>query len=308
MIQDKPLKISVIILTLNEERHIARCIRNLQMLSEEIFVVDSFSTDRTCETAKSLGVHVVQHKFVNQAQQFQWALDTLHCSGDWVMRMDADEYLSDKLISEIRETLPALPADVTGCNFLLDVVFLQRKLRYGRLHPPSILRLWRRGAAYMEQRWMDERCVLKSGRAITLKHHFIDHNLNGLTWWTQKHNIYASRELAVEIGRQYGLSFDSASDMQSSRNRKKSSYYRLPLFLRALAYFSIRYILLGGFLDGRPGLIWATLQAFWYRFLIDAKIYELKKHLGENPSRDELLAYFQTELGIKINHSTINKG
>lgn len=116
---------------------------------------------------------------------------------------------------------------------------------------------------------MDERMVLTEGSAVVFKGRFVDHNLNSLAWWTQKHNNYSNRELAVEAMRRYGIGADD--EALKGRNQKKGMYYRLPAFFRAGVYFSVRYFLLGGFLDGKAGLIWATLQAYWYRFLIDAK-------------------------------------
>ena len=209
--------LSAIILTYNEEKHIARCINNLKQIASEIFVVDCFSTDNTCRIAKSLGAFVCQHEYVHQAQQFQWALDNLPCQGNWIIRMDADEYLSEDLVDEINRTLPLLSEGITGCYLLRDIVFLGRQLKYGRIHPPSILRLWRNGCAKMEQRWMDEKCELLRGRAITLKGKFLDHNLNGLTWWTQKHNMYSNSELVVEVGRIYHL-FDEADFLSKGNN------------------------------------------------------------------------------------------
>lgn len=294
----KDIVISAIILTYNEEMHIARCIDNVKLVANEVYVVDSFSTDWTCQIATEHGAKVVQHEYVNQAQQFQWALDNLECCGDWVIRMDADEYLTDALIKEIRKTLPTLPDNISGCNIPRDVIFLEKNVRHGRLHPPYIMRLWRRGHVYMEQRWMDERCVLKQGSAINLKARFVDHNLHSLTWWTQKHNDYSNRELAVEISKQYG--FSEETETFGQRKVQKGFYYRLPPFFRASLYFSTRYFLLGGFLDGKAGLIWATLQAYWYRFLVDSKLYEMQKHLGENPTKAELKVYFEKYLGIKL--------
>lgn len=294
-------QVSAIILTFNEERHIVRCIRNIGRIAREIFVVDSFSSDRTCELAEAEGAHVVQHPYINQAQQFQWALENLPCSGEWVMRMDADEYLTDGLIAEIRRKLPDMPQDVTGCYLPRDVIFLGKNMRHGRIAPPKILRLWRRGMAYMEQRWMDERCVVKSGRTIVLNQRFVDHNLNGLSWWTDKHNNYSNRELAVEVGGRCGLFPGAGGNGLAGRDRKKSRYYRLPPFLRAFGYFFMRYVCLGGFLDGCPGLIWAVLQAFWYRFLIDAKMYELELNLGRKPSAGELKQYMRSDLNLKVN-------
>ena len=96
------LDITVIILTFNEEMHIERCIRSVQFIARQIFIVDSFSTDRTVEIAKSIGAEVWQHEFINQAQQLQWALDNLPIDTQWVMRLDADEYVTSQLAGEIR--------------------------------------------------------------------------------------------------------------------------------------------------------------------------------------------------------------
>lgn len=292
------MDLTVVILTYNEKLHIERCVENVQRLTEKVFVVDSHSTDGTQALARKMGATVVEHDYVNQAQQMQWALDNLDIDTEWVMRMDADENLSDGLVDEIKKELPNLPKSVTGVYLPLDVIFQGRNLKHGRLRPPKILRIWRNGKAYMEQRWMDERMVLTEGEAVTFKNRFVDHNLNSLAWWTQKHNNYSNRELAVEAMRMYGIGTEN--DALKGRNQKKGMYYRLPPFLRAGMYFATRYFLLGGFLDGKAGLIWATLQAYWYRFLIDAKMNEMVRELGMNPSEDEVRKYFRERYGMEV--------
>ena len=202
------MDISVVILTFNEALHIERCIESARRVSDKIFVVDSHSTDGTQEIARRLGATVVEHDYINQAQQLQWAIDNLGLETEWVMRMDADEYLTDRLVEEIKSQLPILPADVTGVYLPFDVIFQGKNVKHGRLHAPEILRIWRRGKAYMEQRWMDERMVLTEGKAISFKGRFVDHNLNSLAWWTHKHNNYSNRELAVEAMRMYGIGSD----------------------------------------------------------------------------------------------------
>lgn len=296
------LDISAIILTKNEELHIQRCIENLNMVCSRIYVVDSFSTDRTCEIAAECGAVVLQNKYVNQAQQFQWALDNCPVDTAWVMRMDADEYLTDELIDEISIKLPNLSSDVTGVNFIRNVRFLGRTLRYGNMKPISIMRLWRVGSAYMEQRWMDERIVLKYGEAVTFNKRFIDENLNGLTAWTEKHNDYSNREIVTELDRLYGLFESGSDDSLVSRNKQKSLYYKLPRFVRAAAYFIARYVFFLGFLDGVPGLIWLTLQAYWYRFLVDAKLKEMECRLGPNPTREQVADYVMKYYNIKVDN------
>lgn len=292
------MSISVVILTYNEVLHIERCIGSVRRVSDKIYVVDSYSTDGTQEIARRLGATVVEHDYVNQAQQMQWAIDNLGLNTEWVMRMDADEYLTDKLVDEIMTVLPELSADVTGVYLPLDVIFQGKNVKHGRLHAPKIMRIWRRGKAYMEQRWMDERMVLTEGSAITFKGRFVDHNLNSLAWWTQKHNNYSNRELAVEAMRMYGIG--SEDDALKGRNQKKGMYYRLPAFFRAWVYFFVRYFMLGGFIDGKAGLIWATLQAYWYRFLIDAKMSEMKRALGKNPSQEQVKSYFKEKYNIEL--------
>ncbi len=294
------LDLTTIILTYNEELHIRRCLENAFRVSKEVFVIDSFSTDKTCEIAKECGASVLQHKYVNQAQQFQWALDKCPITTEWTLRMDADEYLTDELIDELSRKLPTLPDDVTGCILPLRVVFMGKMLKHGLHHQVQILRLWRTGVVYMEQRWMDERCVLKSGRAVNMKNSFVDHNLKGLGEFTIKHNGYSNREAFMEINRRYNLVDDKESDELSARNRQKSSYYKLPRFFRAFLYFSVRYFLFLGFLDGLRGFVWLTLQAYWYRFLVDAKLYEMGKKLGKNPAREEVVDYVRQYLGIKL--------
>ena len=113
------LSITAIILTYNEELHIRRCIENLMQVCQTVYVVDSYSKDRTCQIASELGAVVLQNKYVNQAQQCQWALDNCPIKTDWTLRMDADEYLSDALVDEIRKKTIDLPASITGVNFLL---------------------------------------------------------------------------------------------------------------------------------------------------------------------------------------------
>lgn len=292
------MDISIVILTYNEALHIERCIGSVRRVSDKIYVVDSHSTDGTQEIARLLGATVVEHDYVNQAQQMQWAINNLGLDTEWVMRMDADEYLTDKLVDEVKTRLPKLPKDVTGVYLTLDVIFQGKNVKHGRLHAPKIMRIWRRGKAYMEQRWMDERMILTEGTAITFKGRFVDHNLNSLAWWTQKHNNYSNRELAVEAMRMYGIGRDD--EALKGRNQKKGMYYRLPAFFRAGVYFSVRYFLLGGFLDGKAGLIWATLQAYWYRFLIDAKMSEMKRALGKNPSQEQVKSYFKEKYNIEL--------
>ena len=265
-------KISAIILAYNERLHIQRCVENVRRVAQEVFVVDCHSTDGTQEIARACGAVVVEHDWPgNQADQLNWALENLPITGDWVLRLDADEYLTEALIAELQARLDALPGEVAGVSFPRDVVFLGRKLRFG-MPPVVLLRLWKRGKATCENRKMDEHMVLTEGAVEVFSGHFVDHNLNNLVWWTQKHLGYAQREKGDIQAR----AFDQGALVgQAARKRRvKGFYVRLPLFWRAAGYFVYRYFIRLGFLDGKAGFLWAFLQAWWYRTLVDALLYE----------------------------------
>ncbi|RME60807.1 glycosyltransferase family 2 protein, partial [Candidatus Parcubacteria bacterium] len=195
--------LTVIILTHNEEMHIERCIQSLSLVASRIFVVDSYSTDRTVEIAKSLGAVVAQRKWKNYADQFQWGLGHYaeHCGSptDWVMRMDADEYLETELASEIPRSLSDADPEISGFYIRRKVFFMGKWIRHGGFYPHTLLRIWRHGLGRIEQRWMDEHIVLPPGsKTSLLKGHLVDDNQKGLTFWIDKHNRYATRE-AIDL-------------------------------------------------------------------------------------------------------------
>ena len=284
------LPLSVIILTYNEEIHLERLLKNIAGWAEEVFIVDSYSTDKTLEIAKKYGCKIVQHPFENQAQQFNWALENLDIKNEWILRLDADEYLTEELKQEIPELFninirKSDSQSINGFYIKRRVYFMGRWIKHGGYYPIWFLRLFRKGKAKSEQRAMDEHIVLLEGRAEKLKNDFIDNNKKGLSDWINKHNNYASRE-AEEIFQYYGSptslrksDFPKLIGDQPAQKRwlKENLYYRLPLFCRAFLYFIYRYFFRLGFLDGKEGLIFHFLQGFWYRFLIDAKIYEARK-------------------------------
>ncbi|SHM79471.1 glycosyltransferase family 2 protein [Chitinophaga sp. CF418] len=278
--------LTVIILSYNEEKHITRCIQNLKRVSDNIIIIDSMSTDRTVEIATALGARVVQRAWPgNHSDQFNWALDNCNINTTWTMRMDCDEYLLDELIDEINTKLPLAKPETGGYIIKRRVIFMDKWMKRGGFYPHRLLRIWRTGTGRLEERAMDEHVVLEKGETEAFEHDMVDHNLNDLTWWTHKQNNYASREvqdlLDIEKGTTSENNVDvSLSGEQSSRKRwiKEKVYSKIPLFVRPFIYFIYRYFIRLGFLDGGAGLVWHFLQGFWYRFLVDAKMYELKRN------------------------------
>ena len=280
--------IAAVILTKDEERHIARCIRSLQGVCAEIWVIDSYSTDRTCEMAEELGARVVRHPWKNYATQFNFAVYECPIQSEWIWRIDADEFLEGNLGEAVKSALAQSAPNVNGVYVRKRIDFMGRPLLHGGWYPSYHLKIFRRGHGDCENRWMDEHIRLFDGTAITVEDgNQVDANLNDLTWWTEKHNGYALREMVDMLLMEYGLD-DSAKEVQpkffgTEEQRKrwlKLRYVRSPLFVRPFVNFFLRYVLKGGFRDGKEGFIWHILQGFWYRMLVDAKVYEWKKKMG----------------------------
>lgn len=300
------LDLTTIILTYNEELHIRRCLENVHTLSRRTIVVDCGSTDRTCEIcAEFADVEVVEHEWPgNQAAQFNWVLDNVEITTEWVLRLDADEYLTPELIEEMQERVPRLSADVTGVEFKRRHIFMGKWVKRG-IYPVVLLRMFRNGCGRYDNRMMDEHIVLK-GKSVVLEHDFCDHSLISLDEFCKKHMSYAGREAAevllesyelrgerLEVGEERGLGAQARE-----KHRKKSCYNRLPLFWRSFAYFLYRYILKGGFLDGKEGFLFAFLQGWWYRTLVDAKVLEVKRACGDD--REKIKWFLKEKYNIEL--------
>ena len=271
----KTAVLAAVILTKNEEADLPACLSSLSGVAAEVYVIDSGSSDRTREIAGQYGARVLNHPFVNHAAQLNWALANINTGADWTIRIDADERLSERLRRELATAVNQLPADVTGIEVPRRIRFLGRELRYGDTYPVWLLRVWRRGEGRCEDTWMDEHIVLRQGNVQRVQGDLIHDIPKDLTEWTAKHNWYASRECQDVASREAAAVLGGQAG--TKRWLKQNVYLRLPLFYRAFFYWFYRYVLKLGFLDGRQGLVYHFLQGFWYRFLVDAKLYELRK-------------------------------
>lgn len=298
------MNVTVVILTLDEARHIKRALRSVATFADRRVVVDSGSTDDTVAIAREMGAEVLIHPFVNHARQFNWALGQLPEGTGWVFRLDADEVVSDALAAEISARLPGLPQDVAGLTVPRRIAFMGRPIRYGGLFPVHILRLFRQGRGRSEDRWMDEHIVV-DGAVAELRGELIDENLNPLGWWIDKHNRYASHEaLEVLIAEGHGGITRSEAALGMGRQAgikrwlKKNVYARLPGGFRASAYFIYRYVIRLGFLDGKEGTAFHVLQGFWYRYLVDAKLHEVRLYMKRNDV--DVVRAIRDVLGIDV--------
>lgn len=273
------LPITLIVLTKDEELNLEHCLKSSADHVQQIIVVDSGSTDGTLAIARQYGADIQEHPFKNQAEQFNWALDNLKISGEWILRLDADEVMSAELWQEIEAALEKAPADVYGFYLKRRVYFMGRWIKHGGYYPTWLLRLFRTGKARSEERIMDEHIILAAGSALRLQNDFKDENHKDLKWWLAKHRGYAAREAQAMLEEKRSALRPHLRGDQPERKRwlKNNLYLRLPIFLRPFLYFLYRYFLRAGFLDGGKGLVFHFLQGLWYRLLVDTKYFALMR-------------------------------
>ncbi len=277
--------LAAVILTMNEEKNLEACLLSLRGLTQEIFVVDSGSTDGTVAIAEGYGVKVVIHPFEGFARQWDWSLRTLPLSFDWALCLDADQRLTPELREEIRQVLPLSPSDVDGYYMKRRQIFLGRWIRHGAYYPKCYLKLLRHQNAWSDEReYLDSRFYVK-GKVAYLKHDLVEDNRkdNDLPVWVQKHLSYAAKQSREEFHRRNGKvkGFAITPALFGNPDERtlwlKSLWYRLPLYLRPFVYFTYRYFFRLGFLDGKEGFIFHFLHAFWYRLMVDTELDKLQK-------------------------------
>jgi glycosyltransferase involved in cell wall biosynthesis len=297
------MKITALVITKNEEIHIERCINSLKKFVDDILIVDSFSTDKTIEIAEKLNVRIVKNKFVNHSKQFNFGLSQLSDETDWVLKVDADELLTSQLIDEIKQKLPNLDEDVNGIYFKRQLIFQKKIIRYGRLSPVKLLRLFKFKKGYCDNRWVDEKIKIR-GKTVEFKEYFYDHNLKTLNDWITKHNDYSSAEALNYLLSKY--SFSNSGMINSKFNVEKNNivqlksrdfYDKLPLIIRSIMIFFFRYFICLGFLNGKAGLNYFFLQTLWYRIIVDLKILDVEKQLKKNTSFKDVV---EKNLNLKI--------
>lgn len=263
---------TVVILSFNSSDTLGATIASIKPLGGDIFVVDSGSTDDTVQIAMQAGAQVLHHPFENYGLQRNWAIDNIPGKNSWQLHLDADEQVTPQLQDEIIRISDSTPYD----GFLIPryLRFMGRLLRHN-LAPTFHMRLFRAGTTRCEIRHYDQHFIC-SGSTSALKNGMIDDIRMPLTEWTRRHNLWSDaevRELLAQTteGRIQGTLFGNS--IQRKR-LLRSLYNGLPLFVRTLLLFFYRYIIRLGFLDGREGLIFCVLQTFWFRFLVDAKLFE----------------------------------
>lgn len=278
------IPVTAIVMTYNERRNLRACLESLAHRVQQIIVLDSFSNDETLDIAREFTQFVYQHEFVNQAKQYIWGMENCEIHHEWVVRVDADERWTKSGLDE----LACHVADET-CNGLtvrMKIFFMGRWLRRGGMYPNLFLRAYRRSKGKMEDRWMDEH-ISVDGKVVQSTIDVIESNYDrqsNISLWTDKHNAYSTREAMENLIARNQLkeveTIASLSGRKTERKRwmKENAYSRAPLFLRPFIYFVYRYFFQLGFLEGREGFVFHVLHAFWYRFLVDVKVYQMERN------------------------------
>lgn len=276
--------ITAIILTGNEEKNIGECIDSISPIVKKIVVVDSGSNDRTVEIAKEKGAVVLVHPMETfiHSKQFIYGMENADIQTKWVLRIDADERLTKESAAELDALCKANEdTDVNGIVLRFEVTFLGKKLRHGGIYPFKKLLCFKYGKGMMEEREMDEHIILTEGRSVEMKSDSEHHDYKDLTFWIDKHNRYSDREV-IDYLEYYNKKISTEGMGQVAKIRRIAKfkvYYKLPAGMRAKLYYWYRYYIKLGFLDGKEGKMFAFFQAYWYRYLVDAKLYERKKQL-----------------------------
>jgi glycosyltransferase involved in cell wall biosynthesis len=274
--------ISVLVLTKNEEQDLPGCLESLRW-SDDVVVLDSISSDRTVEIARSAGARVVERAFDNWASHQNWALENIEFRHPWVFYIDADERVTPELAESIQRAVQD-PKDAVAFRIRRRDFLMGRWLKHVQASP-YYLRLFR------PEKMRYERLVnpisIPDGPVQDISG-YLDHFpfSKGMSHWFDRHNAYSTFEARQIIeNRKTNARFSlirafAAGDFNERRYHQKELFYRLPA--RPLVKFLILYVLKRGFLDGRAGYTYARLQML-YEAMIVLKLSETGSEVNRAP-------------------------
>lgn len=273
------MNISVLVLTLNEETNIQACLESVTW-SNDIVVLDSFSSDRTTLIAEQLGARIFQRKFDNWASHQNWAMQSINFKNEWVLYIDADERVTPELQLEIQTI--SQDTDNKKVAFYLGRrnFFLGKWIKHAM--PPSHIMRFFKPSKIRFERLVNPTPVI-DGQFGYLKHYLNHFNFSkGISEWIEKHNKYSSMEAIEGIkiikGEREATPSIFNKDPSIRRMALKQLSFKIPF--RPLIKFMYMYLFKRGFLDGKAGFTYCVLQSF-YEYMIVVKMKEiLRKEQG----------------------------
>ncbi|MBI2996198.1 MAG: glycosyltransferase family 2 protein [Candidatus Melainabacteria bacterium] len=276
------LPISVIVLTFNEEKNIEACLKSVKDFVEEIFVVDSFSTDKTLGIVKKYTNNIFQHEFKNYGKQRNWALKNLPIKTRWVLNLDADHRCTNELKKEVAKLFASNEVN-NWDGFLISrkTIFMGKWIKHGGHYPVYQPILFKLSHGSCEEHRYNQHLYVK-GKVKKIKGDIEDIVSDDLASFTFRHNRWSTDDAIDQllgedqVNSKTGVKQNLFGNPMERRRFFRSIYMHMPLLVKPFIYFFYRYFIKLGFLDGKEGIIFHTLQGFWYQFLVDAKIYEQK--------------------------------
>ena len=286
------IPVTVLIPAKNEEANLPACLTSLQR-ADEIFIVDSQSTDKSIEIANSYGVNVVQFKFNGRwPKKKNWSLDHLNFRNEWVLIVDCDERITPELWEEIAQAIQN--EEYTGYYLNRRVFFLGKWIRHGGKYPDWNLRLFKHKQGRYENLNTEDipntgdnevhEHVILQGKVGYLKNDMLHEDFRDLFHWLERHNRYSNWEARVYFNLLTGqdesgtIGANLFGDAVQRKRFLKRVWVRLPF--KPILRFILFYFIQGGFLDGKAGYIYGRLLS-QYEYQIGVKLYELRNCGGK---------------------------
>jgi glycosyltransferase involved in cell wall biosynthesis len=275
-------ELTCVVLCHNEAINIRHCLESVKGWCD-VFVVDSGSSDGTIEICREYTPHVFSHEYSSHAAQWDWSLQNLPLLTPWVLALDADFVVTDSLKVEIEAKLPTIADDVAGIYVRHRYVFGGGDIRFGGTKQ-NWLRIIRRGRATPDLSDLVDFRFNVDGKTTTFAGAVTEYNRHDddISVWVKKQDKFSLR-LAVEeeLRRHRAIDWAGRPNLFGNADEKfmwlRDAWRQLPLFLRPCVYFVYRYFLMFGWLDGRAGFLYAALQGFWLRLVVDWKIWQLRQ-------------------------------
>ncbi len=280
---DTLLPLTSIIMTFNENKNLKECLESVKNFVDDIIIIDCFSSDDTLHIAQKYTNKIYQNKWINSSRQYIWAIENVEIKNEWVLRLDADERWTPEGFEKLRKIIENDEAD--GVYVKMKIYFMGRWIKYGGFYPNYFLRVYKNSKGKMEDRWMDEH-ISVNGKTIISNIDVIESNYDrqkNISLWIDKHNKYSTREAVDFLIQKHKLkNLETVARFWGNKTERKrwlkeKFYFNIPLFIRPFLYYVHRYIFKLGFLDSKEGFIFHFLHAFWYRFLVDVKVYQLER-------------------------------
>ena len=289
------IPVTVIIPTYNEEINISNCLESIDGLCQQVIIVDSGSTDNTIKICRSYQTEIVEHPYIDHALFWQWALANLKITNDWILPLDADHIVSPDLRREFSQLFSVPNPEINGYYARHKILFMGGPIRGFKEYS---LRLFKLSKISMDMSELVDFRFVVAGRTHKLTGILYEDNKKEekIDFWIDKHQNFSTRMAIEELLRRKGIvNWSITPNLFGNHDQRivwfKNIWYRLPLFIRPFMYYIYRYFFRLGILDGKPGFIYHFLQAFWFRFIIDVKIFSLKMNL--NAGRTTLDEIFQ---------------